>query len=55
MLQILSRAENSSLQAALREEILHAVEERAGDELEYEDIMDGLPLLDAVLKETLRL
>ncbi len=46
---------NSALQSALREEVLHAVDEKGGNELEYEVIMDQLPLLDAVLKETLRL
>ncbi|KLO11217.1 cytochrome P450 [Schizopora paradoxa] len=55
ILQILSKPENAKLQNALREEIELALEEKNDDELGYEDVMDRLPLLDAVMKETLRL
>ena len=54
VIYLLSRRENQALQARIRKEILPLRDVLEGDNLRYEDV-ENLPLLDAILKETLRL
>ena len=48
-------AEHPEIQEKLREEINHAAESEGGDGLVDFDKLMGLPYLDAVCRETLRL
>ena len=54
VIYLLSRRENQALQARIRKEILPLRDVLEGDNLRYEDV-ENLTLLDAILKETLRL
>lgn len=55
ILYLLSRPENFHIQDRLREEILRAQAAEDEDiELDY-DVLSNLPVLDAIVKETLRL
>ncbi|THH10431.1 hypothetical protein EW145_g1337 [Phellinidium pouzarii] len=54
MIYLLSRPENAALQGRLRDEISCAYETKGGNELDYDELSKML-LLDAVIKETLRL
>ncbi|KAH8111360.1 cytochrome P450 [Phellopilus nigrolimitatus] len=54
IMYLLSRPEHAALQTRLRDEALRAYTDNGGNNLEYDDLSD-LPVLDAVLKETLRL